>query len=162
MKTEEWLVLDLGCGTCLCGPWLRKLAKKLVGIDISPEMIAIAKEKSLYDTLEVEDVERALEKYKDVDLIIAADVFTYIGKLDTIFTKAHEALAKDGLFVFSVEKTAVEPKKIKKTVRYAHSRNYLDALIQDSHFETVRFDNLVLRKQKNQSVEGYLVMLRKK
>ena len=31
-------ILDLGCGTGLCGPLLRPMAKTLVGVDASPEM----------------------------------------------------------------------------------------------------------------------------
>lgn len=155
----EWLILDLGCGTGLCGPLLRKVAKQLIGVDISPEMVNLAKEKQVYDELFVEDVEAALKRYKDVDLIIAADVFTYIGNLDNIFKLAKEALASSGIFAFSVEKTHVEPYELQKTVRYAHSKNYLESLIQDNGFTTLRFENLVLRKQKNQDVLGYLVVV---
>lgn len=32
-------ILDLGCGTGLCGAWFTDYAKDLVGVDISPNMI---------------------------------------------------------------------------------------------------------------------------
>jgi len=38
-------VLDLGCGTGLCGPLLRPLARTLVGVDLSPKMLAKARQR---------------------------------------------------------------------------------------------------------------------
>src|SRR5882724_701396 len=35
-------VLDIGCGTGLCGPLLRPWARTLVGVDLSPKMLAKA------------------------------------------------------------------------------------------------------------------------
>ena len=36
-------VLDAGCGTGLCGEWLRTTARRLVGVDLSEGMLAQAK-----------------------------------------------------------------------------------------------------------------------
>jgi len=44
-------VLDLGCGTALSGAALRGLARQLTGIDLSPRMLARARERGLYDRL---------------------------------------------------------------------------------------------------------------
>ena len=44
-------VLDAGCGTGLCGPLLAPYARRLVGVDLSPGMLALAKEKNVYDAL---------------------------------------------------------------------------------------------------------------
>src|SRR6185503_17156267 len=35
-------ILDLGCGTGLCGPLLRPIARRLTGVDLSPNMLAKA------------------------------------------------------------------------------------------------------------------------
>jgi predicted TPR repeat methyltransferase len=35
-------VMDLGCGTGLCGPLFRDMAGTLVGVDLSPGMLAVA------------------------------------------------------------------------------------------------------------------------
>ena len=160
VEDPEWTILDLGCGTGLCGELFKKFAKKLIGIDISSEMIAVAKEKNVYDELKVQEVEAALDEFKHNDFIVAGDVFSYIGKLDDIFKKAKSALNPDGLFAFTVEKTYTEPYELQQTIRYAHSKTYLNKLIEESGFETIRFDTIVLRKQKNVPVEGYLVLLR--
>ncbi len=42
-------MLDLGCGTGLAGTAFRPLADRLVGVDLSPAMIAKAEEKGIYD-----------------------------------------------------------------------------------------------------------------
>ena len=35
-------VLDLGCGTGLCGLEFRSYARQMVGVDLSPEMVKLA------------------------------------------------------------------------------------------------------------------------
>lgn len=162
VENPQWKILELGCGTGLCGNLFKTMAKTLIGIDISEKMIEIAKEKDIYDKLEKSDVETALKHYNNIDLILAADVFTYIGELKELFRAAKQALNENGLFAFTVEKTSIEPYTLQQTIRYAHSKNYLVTLIKDNHFETVRFDNIVLRKQKGKPIEGYLIILRKK
>ena len=42
-------ILDLGCGTGLCGVLLRKMAATLAGVDLSPAMIDKARERGVYD-----------------------------------------------------------------------------------------------------------------
>ena len=49
-------VLDLGCGTGLAGAAMRPLARRLVGVDLSPGMIAAAERKGLYDRLVTGDI----------------------------------------------------------------------------------------------------------
>jgi predicted TPR repeat methyltransferase len=161
IETPSLQILDLGCGTGLCGSLFRKMAKKLIGIDISEKMLTKADEKKIYDELAALDVNVALETYQHNDIILAADVFTYIGNLSTIFEKAHEALNENGLFAFSVEKTSVEAFELQHSIRYAHSKNYLNNLIKKNNFNILRFENLILRQQRNKAVEGYLLLLKK-
>lgn len=161
LEIAEWTVLDLGCGTGLCGELFKPFAKELIGIDISKKMIEIAQEKNIYDTLEVSDIDSALKRFSDIDLILAADVFTYIGDLDAIFSKITSALKPHGIFIFTAEKTDLAPYTLQQNIRYAHSRDYLDALISKYAFETLVFDTIVMRQQQRKPVEGYLVMLKK-
>jgi ubiquinone/menaquinone biosynthesis C-methylase UbiE len=42
-KSQE--ILDLGCGTGLCGAWFTDYSARLVGVDLSPKMIEVAKKK---------------------------------------------------------------------------------------------------------------------
>ena len=43
--------LDAGCGTGLCGPLLRGLARELTGVDLSPKMLEQAARRGVYDHL---------------------------------------------------------------------------------------------------------------
>ena len=54
-------ILDLGCGTGLNGMGLRPRAGYLAGIDLSPRMLALAKERGIYDLLEESEIVRWLE-----------------------------------------------------------------------------------------------------
>ncbi|OGO95646.1 MAG: hypothetical protein A3F41_00715, partial [Coxiella sp. RIFCSPHIGHO2_12_FULL_44_14] len=150
----QWKILDLGCGTGLCGFLFKSMSRQLIGIDISEKMIEVARQKNVYDILEVGNIEQALDQHKNNHLIVAADVFTYIGDLDSIFKKVVDALTPNGLFAFTIEKTAQKPYVLQQTIRYAHSQEYIQKLIEAHSFIVERFDNLILRKQKNQPLEG--------
>src|SRR3990167_2269745 len=155
------IILDLGCGTGLCGALFKPYAQKLIGVDLSENMLVAAKYKQIYDELIKDDITRALTRFSNIDLILAADVFTYCGDLELTFKNAFTALKNKGLFIFTVEKTAEKPFILQTSIRYAHSKSYLTSLATKHHFEIVQFDNIVLRNQQNKPVEGYLVFLKK-
>ena len=161
IEQPEWVILDLGCGTGLCGELFKEFAARLIGIDISQEMVAVAKSKGIYDELRVADIEAALDDFHNIDLVLAADVFTYIGELNSIFVKVKQTLKSQGLFAFSVEKTLKIPFELQPSIRYAHSRQYLESLIAEHDFQIMRLDEIKLRMQKEVPVIGYLVVLRK-
>lgn len=162
LNTESMgTVLDLGCGTGLCGEWFKPKATTLIGIDLAENMLTIARNKKIYDELKQISVLQALDEYQALDVIIAADVFTYLGDLEDVFSKAHAALTEKGLFAFTVEKTHKAPYVLQKTIRYAHTKNYLQSLIDKNNFHVVRFDNISLRKHFDKTIEGYLVVLKK-
>lgn len=157
----SWQILDLGCGTGLGGEKFRALAKRLIGIDISPKMLAIAEQKHIYDVLKAIDIQQALTDYTNLDLILAADVFTYIGNLKPIFEKSHTALKPQGLFAFTIEKTQKYPYVLQQSARYAHAQRYIEELAQQTGFKIRRFSPVILRKQKHEPVEGYLYILQR-
>ena len=53
-------VLDAGCGTGLAGPLFRSWARQLDGVDLSPRMLAQARERGLYDRLDLGDLTETL------------------------------------------------------------------------------------------------------
>lgn len=97
-------VLDLGCGTGLAGAWLKDYAKVLVGVDLSEQMITIAKKKMLYQELSVMSISTYLQRCtRSFDLVVCADVLSYIGDLQKTFAQVVPVLRKGGHFVFTVE-----------------------------------------------------------
>lgn len=155
-------IVDLGCGTGLCGSEFKPFANQLIGVDLSENMLALAREKEIYDELLQMDIHVALDNLTAVDLVIAADVFTYCGDLNPLFKKVCHTLNSNGLFIFSVEKTHEKANYVLQTsIRYAHNKQYLIDLAKKYHFEVISINNLILRNQNNHPIDGYLVFLKK-
>lgn len=155
-------VLDLGCGTGLCGPLFRDLAARLTGIDLSAKMIDKARERLVYDELYVSDITAAMHAPGAAyDLIIAADVFVYIGDLAAIFDACRIALKPGGLFVFSVEAAEdTETYVLRSTCRYAHAIGYIRQLAQSTALQELGLDRVTLRKQEGQPILGHIFVLK--
>lgn len=63
LQTVDWaaprLVLDLACGTGRIGAWLRRrCAAAIDGVDLTPQMLEVARRKGVYRTLRLADVAR--------------------------------------------------------------------------------------------------------
>jgi SAM-dependent methyltransferase len=70
MNTNFSLMVDLGCGTGLLGPLLRPHTTHMIGIDLSPKMLAIAEQDKIgiYDHLFIGDMTvllSCLEKHRN-------------------------------------------------------------------------------------------------
>jgi predicted TPR repeat methyltransferase len=155
-------ILDLGCGTGLCGPLLRPMAKSLIGVDASPEMIKKAQARLVYDRLEVADIVDYLQKsLTGYDLLVAADVLVYLGDLTPFFQSASTALRPGGLLAFSVESEAGDRFHMQtSTRRFSHSEAYLRHLAQIFGLTTELLRPITVRLESRRPVPGYLVLLR--
>jgi predicted TPR repeat methyltransferase len=155
-------VLDLGCGTGLCGVLLRPMARKMIGIDLSPAMLVKARERNIYDGLEVADVTATLRASRSrYDLLVAGDVLCYIGDLSEVIAAAAGSLRSGGLFAFSVEVHAGPGWLLRPTRRYAHAPGYIRQATAAVGFEAVLFQETILRKEAGNDVSGLIVVLRK-
>lgn len=153
-------VLDLGCGTGLCGPWLKPWAGVLTGLDVSGKMLEEAARKGVYDRLVAGEINAYLETYHACfDLIVAADVFIYVGDLAGVFAGAHGALRPGGLFAFSTEAGADADICLRGSLRYAHSAAYLQRLAAAAGWRVASMTKHVLRDEDRQGVEGHLTVL---
>jgi predicted TPR repeat methyltransferase/uncharacterized coiled-coil protein SlyX len=156
-------VLDLGCGTGLCGPFLRPLAGRLVGVDLSSRMLAKAADRALYDELVQADIVAHLAMTLDgVDLIVAADVLVYLGELGPLFFAAQRVLSPGGCFVVTIESHAGDDDYVlRATRRYAHSDAYVRKLAVAAGFSIDALQPCVLRTNNGADVEGRVVTLRR-
>jgi predicted TPR repeat methyltransferase len=148
--------LDLGCGTGLCGIQLCRLAECIDGVDLSAHMLAQAARLQVYARLERGDVAEYLAATdRRYDLIAAADVFTYIGDLDAVFAAAARVLQAGGLFCFSVEVAddAVDF-VLRGSLRYAHSRRYVEALAQRHGYAIVHLVRKPMREDQRQPIDA--------
>jgi len=156
-------IIDLGCGTGLCGPLFRSMAARLVGVDLSSKMVAKAHERQVYDELLVDDViPPLLDNPQGFDLVLAADVFIYIGDLGPVFAAAQTALRLGGLFMFSTEKGDSEQDYVlRSSGRYAHDIDYINRLAVGSDLAVVSAEDVMLRKENGQDVQGDLFVLKR-
>lgn len=162
--TPQKYVLDLGCGTGLCGIYFRDVARFLVGIDLSISMLAHAKSLSGYDALccgnILESIPGLNQEY--FELIIAADVFVYIGDLEQIFKMIKSALQNNGQLTFTIEEQNINDTFILQTTgRYAHSNKYIEMLATKHGFIIEINDSIVPRIQNEAPIAGRLYILRK-
>ncbi len=156
-------ILDLGCGTGLCGQLFKPIAKSLIGIDLSSAMIEKAKERGIYDRLVVGDIlDTSPVSSSSFTLVTACDVFCYLGDLAPIFQKVASILSPGGLFAFTVEAIDEGDYQLRQTRRYAHSSNYLKTLAQRQDYDLVSLDRTPLRTERRQDVEGFVVVLRRR
>ena len=154
--------LDLGCGTGLCGTLLRPLADRLAGVDLSPRMLAQARARAVYDELlQAEIVQHLHDTASRHDLLLATDVFIYIGDLTAVFSGAARVLRPEGLLAFSVELSSdAVDFELRPSSRYAQSERHLRSLAQRHGFEVVTAAKEDLRLDQQQPVAGLYLLLR--
>jgi predicted TPR repeat methyltransferase len=155
-------LLDLGCGTGLGGAAFRPLVDRLVGVDLSPAMIAVAEGKGLYDRLVTADIAAFLadeaENSTKYHLIIAADVFVYVSDLAPIVAAAARVLAPAGFVAFTVETHAGEGMQLLPTLRYAHSAPYIRRALADAGLALVSITEAAVRSEKGVPVDSLVVV----
>lgn len=160
-------MLDLGCGTGLTGGTLRDLCEDMTGIDISENMVEIAHEKDLYETLFVAEAEDFLDDNDEdpFDLITATDVLPYLGALEPLFFGAAENMTPGGLFILSSEMIPNgmadgRPYTVGPHQRFLHAEAYIRDRLAATGFEIVEMTEINVRMQEGQPSPGHLVIAR--
>jgi predicted TPR repeat methyltransferase len=162
-------VLDLGCGTGLMGAELANGERRLVGVDLSQKMLDRAREREIYARLTNADLGAMMREEPDCsyDLIVAADVFVYVGRLEPLFAQAYRLLRPSGLFAFSVEAVtqataaaaAASGYALHSQGRYVHAKSYLEALAAASGFKWVELRTVTCRENQGVPVRAFLALL---
>jgi predicted TPR repeat methyltransferase len=154
-------VLDLGCGTGLCGPQLRAMANQLTGVDLSAAMLAVAAQRGIYDRLVQAELAGHLADTTDrVDLVVAADVFIYIGDLTPVFNGVRRVLNHGGVFAFSVERASDDAAFVlQPSLRFAHGERSVRELAAEHGFQVLRVEQAALRVDETHAVQGQYWLL---
>ncbi len=157
-----WDILDLGCGTGLMGSKIKPYAHYLLGIDVAISMLKKAEEKQIYDQLTCTDIKTFIEQCDTMfDLIIAADVFGYIGNLDRLFHRLAQLLKPSGMIAFSIELTEEPCMQLQPTGRFQHNMNYIQQLTQQNQLTIIAKSTETIRLQQGLPVNGALFLLGK-
>ncbi|HEX3998519.1 MAG TPA: methyltransferase domain-containing protein [Pirellulales bacterium] len=145
-ERTDLTVLDLGCGTGLFGELFRPRSRRLIGIDLSVEMIERASRRTvinagdpnrLYDHLEVAEITAWLADQRPrpqtgvpaessrFDVVAACDTLIYFGDLRQVIPAAARHLAPGGVLGFTVEQGEEFPFRLGDSGRFAHHRDHL-------------------------------------
>ena len=168
----EWLdsrarprrALDLGCGTGLAAEALRGRLEETRGVDLSPNMVRKALARNLYASVETGELTAFLSARPgaSADLVVAADVFVYVGDLAGVFAHAARVLAGAGRLAFTVEGGAPGGQfALQPTQRYAHDDGYIRGLAAASGLAVVHSSAETIRTERGRPVGGRLYVLEK-
>jgi predicted TPR repeat methyltransferase len=157
-------ILDAGCGTGLCGPHLRELCGRLIGVDLSPKMLHHAKQRGCYDELIAAELGTFMRsRPKAFDAIVCTDTLVYFGALTEPLASAHLALHEGGPLIFTVEalpESDPADHRLGISGRYLHSETYLRRVLRETGFMVESVAHQTLRKDTGSDVPGYTVVAR--
>src|SRR6266513_3030130 len=156
-------ILDAGCGTGLCAPLVRPMARRLVGVDLSPRMIEKARDRALYDELVVAELcEFMRSRAEAFDVVLAADTLVYFGALEEPLTAARECLREGGALTFTVEalpaRSGDESYRLQPHGRYSHTEAYVHKACALAGFGGITLAAQVLRRERRAEVLGHVVL----
>jgi SAM-dependent methyltransferase len=103
LGTVAWqgtTVADLGCGTGRTGAWLREHGAAAVdGVDITPEMLAQARERGMHRSLAVADVRDSGLEGGAYDVAITSLVDEHLPDVAPLYAEAARLVRPGGAFV---------------------------------------------------------------
>jgi SAM-dependent methyltransferase len=93
---------DLGCGTGRTGAWLKRRGVEVIdGVDITPEMLAVARETGVYRRLVEADVASTGLDAGTYYLVIACLVDEHLPDLRPLYREAQRLAKNQGFFVLA-------------------------------------------------------------
>jgi len=152
--------LDLGCGSGLAGVAFRGLVDELTGVDLSPAMIEEARRTGAYDALAEGDVVEFLHGQPGgrADLILAADLFVYVGDISPLLNAAARALAPGGLLAFTVEAEPGDGFHLGETLRFRHSLGYVSRTLGEARLTALTMETASARREAGVAAPGLVVV----
>lgn len=166
-KRSSLNVIDLGCGTGLCGRLIKKVLPQsmIFGVDISSHMLAQADAKKVYYQLAKNDIISYLKTSKiKFDIVVASDVFTYFGELNEMFNLVFSHLKNDGIFIFTVSKNTYNHKSyfLTPASRFVHQISYIKKMLLKNGFYLQDVQEKILRKEGQKNIVGDIFTVIKK
>lgn len=152
--------IDLGCGTGLVGERLKERIGRLDGVDLSPNMIALARRRGIYDALEAADMLAFLgtQGAGAADLVFAGDAFCYLDDLSPVLCESARVLRPAGVLAFTVETHEGEGVILRDTLRYAHAGSYVREHLAAAGLAPLVLDPASTRREGNVPVPGLVVV----
>ena len=154
-------ILDLGCGTGLCGEKMKRFAsrKGLIGVDLSEKMLDVAREKKIYAQLICDDICNYMETSSYFfHIIIASDVLTYFGDLTKVFVRVSKSLTPKGMFFFTISENSINDDDfyMVPSGRFVHNPNYVEKVLKSAGLKLLNCERHILRNEAESPVYGYI------
>jgi predicted TPR repeat methyltransferase len=159
---RELRVLDLGCGSGLSGAMIKPRATSLTGVDLSPEMLELARARNIYDRLEQGEITEWLGREETpFDLIMSCDCLIYFGDLGAIVQAAAKRLVPGGVFAMSMERGLRDPYFLTDTGRYTHHPDHVRDVAAKAGLTVAYINEAFLRFEYGEEVMGLYAILQK-
>ena len=161
-------VLDLGCGTGLCAAAIKEKGVEtasLTGIDLSAGMLEKAGKRGLYASLRQADITTVLPTLAErFDLVVCADVLTYLGDLSAVFSGLSGVIDAGGRLVFTVSENTENDADytMELSGRFMHSQKYVRTLLEQNGFDAGEARSVELRQELGRPVKGLLFVAGKR
>ncbi|QJC27170.1 ubiquinone biosynthesis O-methyltransferase [Anaplasma platys] len=139
-RLGDLLILDIGCGTGICGQFLRMrdIGYHIAGVDISRRMLDIARQcfvngKRAYNELICVGAREFLKSNtQDYDVIVMTEFLHYYGDLKEILGQTSKALKPTGMLIGLLREGRNQGYRfVKDGDFFCHSVNYLNATISE-------------------------------
>jgi len=169
-------MLDLGIGTGLGSILFLKAGLKIHGMDISPQMLDVCRNKG-FSSLHLHDVTKPPYPFdsESMDHAVCTGVFNFFSDLSPFFQETGRILRKNGLFVFvvgdrsendspAIEVGAEHTKSGKTVTMYLHSAKQITELIVRYGFEPLRdlSFTVFMDRERTKSMPARSYLLRKR
>jgi predicted TPR repeat methyltransferase len=164
-------ILDAGCGTGLVGALIRPRARRLDGVDISPEMIERAKDTGIYDRLDCCDlVEFLCGHTQAYDVVTSAATLIHFADLRAVIEGAGTVLRDRGLFVFTLfpnphDEDSVAIGSLDGLAQggcFVHGRGYVARSAEAAHFDVAMLESAIHEYYRGKPRMGLVVALRRR
>ena len=134
LENKKARVLDAGCGTGLVGEILHKNSfNNIEGVDFSEEMLSVANQKNIYQSLRLVDLTKKLD-YEDnsFDAIVCAGTFTCGHVGPEALKEMLRVTKKAGYICFTVRKQEWEASPYKEIIDKLENSNLWHQVVHET------------------------------
>jgi predicted TPR repeat methyltransferase len=144
---KELAILDIGCGTGLMGLFLRDYANRLDGLDLTPEMIEIGREKDIYNNLYQTHFDNFDEESNcKYDILVASSAVQFVGDVNLWLSTAKKLLKPSGLFIFTFDYTDAEKFIVNNGLLFSHNKIWVKEQAEKLGY-TISIKDFILREE---------------